>query len=35
MGPKKEELGEIVFSMGEKEESSQEIVIPVRFAVTP
>ncbi len=34
-GPEKEQLGEIVFSVGETDETSQEVVVPVRFAVTP
>lgn len=34
MGPEKERLGEIVISVGENEASTQDIVIPVRFAVT-
>jgi hypothetical protein len=34
MGPEKEQLGEIVFSVGETEETSQDVVVPVRFAVT-
>ncbi|MDO5310191.1 MAG: DUF1573 domain-containing protein [Planctomycetia bacterium] len=33
MGPEKEKLGEIVFVVGDSEETRQEIVIPVRFAV--
>ncbi len=35
MGPEKEQLGEVVFSIGNTEESSQEVVVPIRFAVTP
>ncbi len=35
MGPDKEQLGEIVISVGETTESAQDVVIPVRFAVTP
>ena len=35
VGPEKEQLGEFVVTIGESEESSQEVVIPVRFAVTP
>ena len=35
MGPEKERLGEIVFSVGNTDESSQEVVVPIRFAVTP
>ncbi len=35
MGPEKERLGEVVFSIGETEETSQEVVVPVRFAITP
>ncbi len=34
MGPEKEQLGEIVFSVGETEETSQDVVVPVRFAVS-
>ncbi len=35
MGPSKEQLGEIVFAVGETPETTQEIVLPVRFAVGP
>lgn len=35
MGPNKEQLGEIVFTVGETPETTQEIVLPVRFAVGP
>ena len=35
MGPNKEQLGEIVFAVGETPETTQEIVLPVRFAVGP
>ena len=35
MGPGKVELGEIVFSIGATPETSQELIIPVRFAVAP
>lgn len=33
MGPEKEQLGEIVIAVGEMEETAQDVVIPVRFAV--
>ena len=33
MGPEKEKLGEIVFAVGSSEDSMQEVVVPVRFAV--
>ncbi len=35
MGPNKEQLGEIVFAIGETPETTHELVLPVRFAVTP
>ena len=35
MGPSKEQLGEIVFAVGATPETTQEIVLPVRFAVGP
>lgn len=35
MGPNKEQLGEIVFAVGETPETTREIVLPVRFAVGP
>ena len=35
MGPGKDQLGEIVFSIGATPETSQELIIPVRFAVAP
>ena len=35
MGSDKDRLGEIVFSIGATPETSQELVVPVRFAVTP
>lgn len=35
MGPGKDQLGEIVLQIGEDEETAQNVVIPVRFAVTP
>ncbi|MCF0234200.1 MAG: DUF1573 domain-containing protein [Thermoguttaceae bacterium] len=35
MGPNKEQLGEIVLTVGEDEANLQEIVLPVRFAVGP
>ena len=35
MGPETERLGEIAISIGETEETSSDVVIPVRFAVVP
>ena len=35
MGPGKDQLGEIVFQIGEDEETAQTVVVPVRFAVAP
>ena len=35
MGPGKDQLGEIVFQIGEDEETAQTVVVPVRFAVVP
>ena len=35
MGPDKSEMGEVVFSIAEHADDVQEVVVPVRFAVSP